>query len=110
MKKAECRLARRIQAAPVCSSNLQQSEGSDEIGLDKRGRPLNRSVNVTFGCKVHQCPGPIPAKKLPQRSKVADIYLKKPMPRIEMDRRKSSTVACVGQLIDVDDPIRSRIR
>lgn len=64
---------------------------------------------MTFGCKVHQCPGPILAEDLLQRGKVADIHLEKPMPRIEIDGRKSSPVACVGELIDVDDPVRSRI-
>jgi hypothetical protein len=82
MKKAECRLARGIQGLPVRPRNLQHSEGSNEIGLDESGWPFDRSVNVTFGCKVHQRAGPILAEKLVQRGSVADINLEQPMPRI----------------------------
>ena len=110
MKKAERRLVDGIQPLPVRSRNLQQSEGPDEVGLDKRGWPLDRSVNVTFGCKVHQCAGPILAEKLLQCGEVADIDLEEFMPRIEIEPRESCAVACVGELIDVDDPICSRIR
>ena len=42
---------------PVAASCLDQVAGSDNIGLDKLQRPIDREVNMGFGRQMHHCIG-----------------------------------------------------
>ena len=61
------------QTAPIAEARLEQGIGADDVGLDERGRAVDRAVDVTFGRQVHHRVRSIPREQPVEATPVADV-------------------------------------
>ncbi len=81
MKKAEILLCIFIQIIPVDRAGFQKPKGTDDIGLDKVFRSMNRPVDMTFSGKIDNGAGSVARSKSATR-RIADIAMYEDVPLI----------------------------
>ncbi|MCY1231189.1 hypothetical protein D9M72_436280 [compost metagenome] len=106
VKETEVGLGLPFEAAPVSASRFQQREGANDIRLDELARTVDRPIHMAFGRKVNNSTRLVGREELVQCIAVTDIRLREHVPRIILDRRQRLPIARIGELVDVDDPIR----
>jgi len=105
MVEAERRLANLVQTVPVGAGRFQQHVGADDIGFDEIGRAGNGAIDVALGRQMHHGIGLMGGKHPIQFGAVADIDLLEGITLAARDLSQGFQVACIGQLIEVDNRI-----
>ena len=82
---------------------FKQIKSADNIGLDKVFRAMDRSINMAFSGEVEHCARLVFGQQTGYQGAVANVAVHKEMPRVAIQRRKRFQIACVGQLVEVDD-------
>src|SRR5262245_46006394 len=85
---------------PMRERGLKQNIGSDDVGVDEFGRPIDRSVDVTFRRQMHDRLGFKTRENVSNSRTIADIGAAEMIPRMALDRSERSKIARVGQFID----------
>ncbi|SBI13148.1 Uncharacterised protein [Klebsiella variicola] len=81
------------------TGRLQQSEGADHVGLDKRGRAINGTVHMTFCRQVHHDIRAELAELGRHSCGIGDISLGKRVAFAPGHRRQGFEVAGIGQAV-----------
>ncbi len=103
--KAEVGLACFVQLVPVATCSFKQRIGADDVGLDKLRRASDRAINMRFGRQVHDGIGLVFFEHPIHVVAVADIDMLKGVALALIGRLQRLEVACIGQLVDVNDGI-----
>jgi hypothetical protein len=59
VKEAELGSPRLMERGPVGPCRLEQAKCADDVGIDKGGGRVDRTVDVRFGREVDNGPGPM---------------------------------------------------
>ena len=85
------------------AGGFEHGERADEVGLDERGGPVDRAVDVALGGEVHHGVGGVLDEDLGDPVDVADVGLLEAQPGAVGDRLGGAVGGRVGHLVDVDD-------
>ncbi|VGQ12712.1 hypothetical protein SB5531_05089 [Klebsiella variicola] len=94
------------KSGPVVTGRLQQSEGADNVSLDKRGRAINRTVHMAFCRQVHHDIRAEFAELGRHGSGIRDIGLGKRVAFAPGHRCQGFEVAGIGQAVHHADFIQ----
>ena len=89
----------------VFPASVHHGRRADDVRLQEDARILNAAVHVAFRSEVHHDVRMLFLKELIHGFPVTDIRLHKTEVRIVHDALQRAQVACVGQLIQADDPV-----
>ena len=81
---------------------LQQTEGSDDIGLNEVFRAVNAAVHMRFGGKIDHRARLVLGPQLAGQFEIADVALYEDMAGVALQRSEVFPVAGVSQHIQVD--------
>ena len=71
--EAEGGAPRRRQRGVVLPRLLQQREGADDVGLDERGRAVDRAIDMALRREVHHRVGLMRREDLAHRGGIGDV-------------------------------------
>ena len=100
--EAEGLFARLRQARPVGAGGFQQAVGADDIGLDKRRRAVDGTVDMGFGGQVHDGVRLKLRQRGANRRLIDYIGLQELVARVIRDAGQGLQVTGVGQLVEVE--------
>src|SRR4029450_2759106 len=103
MMESEGRPALLIEVPPVLQRCVEQPERADDIGLDERRWPVDRTVHMALGGEVHDRLDPLARKQLRDSLLIANVGLDETIVGLPLDFAQAVEVAGVGQLVDIDD-------
>ncbi|VGQ13218.1 hypothetical protein SB5387_05388 [Klebsiella variicola] len=103
MVEAEDLLLLFFKPGPVVTGRLQQSKGTDHIGLDEGGRAINGAIHMTFRRQVHHDIRAELAELGRHGSGIGDISLGKRVAFAPGYRRQGFEVAGIGQAVHHTD-------
>ena len=102
MQKTKCGFVRVRQSGQIGARRFEQAEGTIDIGSDEITRAMNRTINVAFGCKMHDGAWTVLFQQRGYQRAIADITLHKDMTGIAGQGGKIGRITGIGQLIQVD--------
>src|SRR5579863_10334492 len=88
------------QLAPIVASPLQKSEGPDHVGVDKRGRSVDRAIDVAFRRQMHHHMRPEIVDDGAYCRRIANIDPLETIASILRDRREIVEISRISQLVD----------
>ncbi len=91
------------QGLPVLADGFEQAEGADHVGLDEVFRAVDGAVHMRFGREIQDGPRPVLGQQPGEQLPVADVPLDEQVARIALQRREVLQIACVGELVEVDE-------
>src|SRR5712672_3388240 len=86
---------------------LEQGEGAEDIGLNELGGPVNGTIDVALSGEVNDGARRVSFEEAPDQLPVADIPVDEHVRRIVLERQEICRVARVGELVHVDDRVRT---
>ena len=89
----------------VLAASIHQHTGTDNIGLEEDTRIFDGTVNMRFCRKVDHDVRMFFFKQFIHCFAVADICLHKAEIRVIHNRCQCGQIACIGQLVQTDDPV-----
>ena len=89
----------------ILTASIHQHTGTDDIGLEEDARIFNRTVNMRLCRKVDHYVRMFFFKQFIHSFAVTNISLHEAEVRIIHNRRQCGQIACIGQLVQADDPI-----
>ena len=89
----------------VLAASIHQNTGTDDIGLEKDTRIFDRTVNMRLCCKVYHDVRMFFFKQFIHNFAVTDISLHEAEVRIIHNRCQRGQIACIGQLVQTDNPV-----
>ena len=89
----------------VLAASIHQNTGADDIGLEEDTRIFDGAVNMRFCRKVDHNVRMFFFKQLIHRFAVTDICFHETEIRVVHNRCQCGQIACVGQLVQADDPV-----
>ncbi len=107
MQKAKRLACVTRQRAPVGASGFQQCERTLDVGTDEFARPLNRTIHMRLGGKMHHRPRAMLGQQGVHPRPVADVAAHEDMARIALKRGKIIQVAGIGQIVQIDHRLAS---
>ncbi len=90
------------QVLPIGAGRLQQAVGADDIGLDKRRRPVDGTIDMGLGRQVHDRLGLEAGEHGTDPRLVGDIGLDQFVAGVGGNARQRLQVAGVGQFVEVE--------
>ncbi|MPM69922.1 hypothetical protein SDC9_116870 [bioreactor metagenome] len=102
VQKAECLLVFRWQRRPVLARRFEQAKGAHHIGLDEILGPVDRTIHMRFGRKIHNRARLMLFEQTLDQCRVSDITLDEMVARIALQGLKVLQIARVGELVNVD--------
>ncbi|MNE16219.1 hypothetical protein D3C80_1091580 [compost metagenome] len=90
------------QLAPPGAGGFEQGVSADDVGLDERGRAVDRPVHMGLGCQVHDRPRLKAFEHGADGCRVGDIGLDEFVSGVVGDALQRFEVAGVGQLVEVE--------
>ena len=93
------------QAFPIQLGGLKQAQSSHHIGTGKSERVFNAPVNVGLGCKVDNPVDLLVLHQFIDTFEVADVHLDKLVVRLVLYVLEIGKIACVGELVQIDNPV-----
>jgi len=90
---------------PVNLCRLEQRQGTHHVGMSKSERILDTSIYMTLGSEMDDAIHLIVLHQLQHQVEITDITLYESIVRLVLDVLEVSQVACVSQLVEVDDVI-----
>ena len=100
--EAEGRAPRRRQRGVVAPRLVQQGEGADDVGLDERGRAVDRAIDVGLRREVHHRVGLVGREDLAHRGGIGDVGADQHVARMAACLLQRLLRGGIGQLVDVD--------
>ena len=91
------------QTLPVNLCRLEQRQGSHHIGLSEGERILDASIYVALGSEMDDAIHLVVLHQLQHQVEITDIALNESIVRLVLDVLEVSQVACICQLVEVDD-------
>ena len=91
------------EAFPTELSSLEQAKRTHHVRLCEGERVLDGAVHVAFGCEVDNAVDLFVLHELVERVEVAYVHLHELVVRLPFDVLEVRKVACIGQLIEVDN-------
>ena len=82
---------------------FEQTIGSDNIGGDKIGRSVDRTVDMRFGGEIYNRGGTVLAQQFCRKLDIANVTLDENMVRIFANARKAVAIPGISELIQIDD-------
>ena len=76
---------------------------ADDIGGDKIGGSVDRTVDMRFGGKVYDCGRTMFGQQFGNELDIANVALNENMTRISYDARKAVTISSISEVIQIDD-------
>ncbi|MNJ58276.1 hypothetical protein D3C77_539040 [compost metagenome] len=101
METKRCTLVGR-QRQPVGASSLQQAVGTDNIGVDKIGRAVDRTVDMRLGCQVHDGMRLEALEYSADSCLIGNVGLDELVAGIGRDAGQRFQVTGIGQLVQVE--------
>ena len=89
----------------ILTASIHQHTGTDDVSLEEDARVFDRTVNMRFCRKVHHDVRMFFFKQFIHSFAVTDISLYKAEIRFIHNRCQRGQIACVGQLVQADDPV-----
>src|SRR6266704_4959501 len=99
MQEPEIPALRGRELSPPGPGFLEQSEGTDDVGLNKFRRPVDRAIDVAFGGEVNDRARGVFLEEPPHQSPVADIAVEEYVRRIAFVAFEVCRIACIGELV-----------
>ncbi|CAM4515923.1 hypothetical protein KLAE6086_24945 [Klebsiella aerogenes] len=87
----------------MLAGGFEQCESTDQVGLDKRGRAINRAVDVAFGRQVHHDIRLEGIELRRNSSRVSNIGLGERVAFVAGYRRQRLEVTGIGQAVHDKD-------
>ena len=91
----------RRKPSPVGECCVEQNPGALDVGLDERGRSVDRTVDMRFGREMENGVGVEFLHSREHRLPIADIGSAKDVARICFDRPKRPEIGRIGELVDI---------
>ena len=91
------------EAFPIELRGLQQAQSSHHVRLRESERVLDGAVHMAFCRQVDDAIDLFVLHELVERVEVADVHLHELVVRLPFDVLEVRKVACIGQLIEVDN-------
>ena len=101
--KAKARFGVAFQPLPMTANRFEQVERAGDIGLDKGGRPVDRTIDMAFRGQVHDDLNVVIAQKRRHQRPVGNVALDEAIIGVALDLAQRSEVARIGQLVEVHD-------
>ena len=89
----------------VLAASVHQHTGTDDIGLEEDAWIFDGTVNMRFCRKVHYDIRMFFFKQLVHCFTVTDVSLHEAEIRIVHNRCQRGQIACIGQLVQTDNPV-----
>src|SRR4051795_12635395 len=99
MVESKSGLSLRFEPPPVVRCCVEESVCSNKIGLDKRRRPVERSVDVAFCGKMRDDVGLKFVEHLPNGASLDDVPMYKREPIDRLDVRKRCAHSSIRKLV-----------
>src|SRR6516162_9237112 len=99
MQEPEIRGAR-AELAPMRERGLEQDIGTNNIGVDEIGGPIDRSIDMTFRRQMHDRVGVKTRKNVGDGRTIADIGEAEMITRMALHRSERGKIAGISQLVD----------
>ena len=90
---------------PVNLCRLEQRQGTHHVGLSESEWILDTSIYMALGSEMDDAIHLVVLHQLQHQVEIADIALNESIVRLVLDVLEVSQVACVCQLVEVDDVI-----
>ena len=103
--EAEHRSPLGAEPSVVLPRCFQQRERADDVGLDERGRPVDRAIDMAFRRQMHHRVGLVGREDLPHRRGVGDVRADQDMSVVTPRILQRVLGGGVGQLVDVDHDV-----
>lgn len=104
LQEAEGRAAHRRQLLDMGTRRLQQHRGADQIGLDERRWPAQRTVDMAFRRQMDDGIRLLAREQRLQGRAIADVGNLQLETRMVEQRRDRGAQAGVAELVDADQP------
>ena len=93
------------QALPIQLGGLQQRQRTEHIGAGKGKRVLDAAIHMAFGSQMDDAVHPVLLHELAHAVEVANVGLDKGVVRPVFHILQIGQIACISQLVHVDDVI-----
>ena len=90
---------------PVNLCSLEQRQSTHHVGLSESEWILDTSIYMTLGSEMDDAIHLVVLHQLQHQVEITDIPLNESIVRLVLDVLEVSQVACVSQLVEVDDVI-----
>src|SRR5262245_19611285 len=90
----------RAEFAPMRERGLEQDIGTNNIGVDEIGGPVDRTIDMALRRQMHDRVRIETRKNVGDGRAIADIGVAEMITRMAMNRSKRGKIAGVGQLVD----------
>ena len=90
----------RAQTVPITKRRLQQRKGADDIRSNKLARAVDRTIDMAFGCKMHDHVRLETVEERAHRISVDYVCLCKVIPRAIRYWRERVEISRVRQLVN----------
>src|SRR5262245_9558053 len=78
---------------------------ADNVGLDEFTRPVDGAVDMTLSGKIDDGAGTVLGEQSVDQRCFADVSTHKNMPFIILQTRQIFQIACIGELVEIDDKL-----
>lgn len=102
MKETKRLLRLRLECVPIGAYRFQQTEGADDVGLNKIFRPVDGSVDMGLRSEIENGPWLMVSQQARHQGTVTYIALNEQMPGITLQAGEVLQVAGIRQFIQVD--------
>ena len=90
---------------PVNLGSLEQRQGTHHVGMSESEWILDTSIYVALGSKMDDAIHLVVLHQFQHQVEIADVALNESIVRLVLDVLEVSQVACVCQLVEIDDVI-----
>src|SRR5215467_13164425 len=90
----------RAEFAPMRERGLEQDIGTNNIGVNEIGGPINRSVDMAFRRQVHDRVGAKTRKNVGDGRAIADVGEAEMIMWMALNRSERGKIAGIRQLVD----------
>ena len=91
------------EALPVGFGGLQQAQRAHDVGLGEGERVFDATVHMALGGEVYDAVDTLCLHEIHHAFKVADVHLDELVVGLGLDVLEVGEVACIGELVEVDD-------
>src|SRR5688572_5742893 len=92
-----------VERRPIATGFLEQSERADYVRVNELARPVDRSVDVRLGREMQHGSWLVLLEQSSNRGRIGDVDVLEAVPRIVRHVGQRIEIACVRQLVGVDD-------
>src|SRR5687768_67086 len=103
VEKTKILLFASVQAVPVAAGGFQEAEGTDNIGLDKIFRSVDRAIHMAFRSEIDYGAGLVAADQASHEGTIADVALNKNVPLILHQCAETLQVSRIRKYVEIDD-------